>query len=158
MDKLRVFSNKMKRERRRLIYDGRQQSTERYDKQSGHHRSPRPGHVFKGVTRELERAQRFPVQWRFRKALIKIFPVFKATVQHPLNKSESHPRDAFWNHKQVEHAWYQGRKVNSEQTWDGLWAVLADHSTEDQSTVSDREGGEVTSKRPTVGKEKLGIT
>jgi hypothetical protein len=47
----------MKRESRRPILDGRQQSGKRYDEFSGHHRGLRPGHVFKGVTRELERAQ-----------------------------------------------------------------------------------------------------
>ena len=102
MDKLRFFSNEMKRESRLSIYDGRQQSSERYNKRGGHHRSHRPGPVFKGVTRELERAQNFLG--------------IQGNCSTLLNKSESHFRDAFWNHKQVEQTWCQGRKVNNEQT------------------------------------------
>ena len=37
-------------------------------------------------------------------------------------------------------------------------AVLADSSTDGQMNLTDREGGEVKPKRPTVGKEKPGIT
>ena len=95
MDKLRFFSNEMKRESRRSIYDGRQQSSERYDKRGGHHRSPRPGHVFKGVTRELERAQSFPVQGRFQESLNQNFPGIQGNCSTPLNKSENHPRDGY---------------------------------------------------------------
>ena len=43
------------------LNDGRQQSIVRYDKCNGHHRGRRPGHVFKGVARELERAHSFLV-------------------------------------------------------------------------------------------------
>jgi hypothetical protein len=56
---------------------------------------------------------------------------------------------------------YLGRIANSEQTRDGLLAVLADHSTEGQMRLSDWEGGEVRpnpARRDTVGKEKPGIT
>ncbi len=53
---------------------------------------------------------------------------------------------------------YRGRIADSEQTRDGLLVVLADNSTDGQMCSSDREGGEVRPKRPTVGKEKPGIT
>ena len=65
------FSPKrVRRERRRSYINGRQQSTEHYDKFRGHHRSRRPGHVFKGVARELERAQCFLVKLKVQEYLI----------------------------------------------------------------------------------------
>ncbi|WP_320041516.1 hypothetical protein [uncultured Desulfobacter sp.] len=39
--------------------DGRQQTYRRYGKPVSHHRSLRPGHVLKGVARELRRANWF---------------------------------------------------------------------------------------------------
>jgi hypothetical protein len=62
---------------------------------------------------------------------------------------------SFWNRRPL----LLGRIAKSEQTRDGLLAVLADHSTEGRNEVaSDREGGEPMSKEPTVGKVKPGIT
>jgi len=45
-----------------------------------------------------------------------------------------------------------------ERTRDGLLAVLADGSTDEQVKLPVREGGEVRPKRPTGGKKKPGIT
>ena len=45
-----------------------------------------------------------------------------------------------------------------ERTRDGLLAVLADSSTDVAGSGLQREGGELRSKGPTVGKEKPGIT
>jgi len=50
------------------------------------------------------------------------------------------------------------RDSESERHGEEPLAVLVDHSTDGRERVYDREGGEVTSKRPTVGKEKPGIT
>ena len=63
------------------------------------------------------------------------------------------------NTNKVSNARYRGRIAKSEQTRNGLLAVLADHSTDGQKGVrSGREGGEPMSKEPTVGKVKPGIT
>ncbi len=40
-------------ERRQAEFPGRQQSFKRHGKLGGHHRGLRPGHVLKGVAREL---------------------------------------------------------------------------------------------------------
>ncbi len=53
---------------------------------------------------------------------------------------------------------YRGRIEKIEQPRDGLLAVLADHSTDGQWKVIDREGGEPMSQGPIVGKVKPGIT
>lgn len=66
----------------------------RYGKSSGHHRGLRAEHVFKGVARELERAN----------CLLKCVKAYKVS----------------------------GQIVNNEQTRDGLLAVLADNSTDEQ--------------------------
>ena len=62
----------------------------------------------------------------------------------------------YWNTKVEGHVRYQVRIVNSERTWEGLLAVLVDHSTEKDMNV--REGGEPRPTGPIVGKVKPGIT
>jgi hypothetical protein len=64
----------------------------RYGEFSGHHRGLRAEHVFKGVARELERANCLLIQ--------------------------------------PNRIRYRGRIAKSEQTRDGLLAVLVDHSTD----------------------------
>lgn len=49
-------------ESRRFLCGGRQQSRLRQGKQEGHHRGLRPGHVLKGVARELGRSECFLVK------------------------------------------------------------------------------------------------
>jgi len=62
--------------------------------------------------------------------------------------------------KERRHIRYRGRIAKSERTREGSASggeVLADHSTDGQSGMAGREGGEVMPKRPTEGKEKLPI-
>jgi len=56
--------NPVYRESRRDECSGRQQSCMRYGEYSGHHRGLRPGHVLKGVARELGRSKCFLVKYR----------------------------------------------------------------------------------------------
>ena len=79
-------------ESRRFACCGRQQSGMRYGKHCGHHRGLRAEHAFKGVARELERANCLLIQSNCIR--------------------------------------YLGRIAKSEQTRDGLLAVLADNSTD----------------------------
>jgi len=53
---------------------------------------------------------------------------------------------------------YRVRIAKSERTRDGHLEVLVDHNTDGQWRVTDRQGVEVMSKRPTIGKVKPGIT
>ncbi|MDM8549147.1 hypothetical protein QUF72_03680 [Desulfobacterales bacterium HSG2] len=57
-------------------------------------------------------------------------------------------------------AGYPGRTEKIERPGDGLAAVLAEHSTDGRGkkNFADREGGEVTPKRPAVGKVRPGMT
>ena len=58
--------NPVNRESRRDECSGRQQTWNRQGERTGHHRGLRPGHVLKGVTRELGRAGCFLVIIRIR--------------------------------------------------------------------------------------------
>ena len=120
----------------------------RYGKCPGHHRGHRPEHVFTGLAWELGRAICLLVQLTVRKP----YPNFQAyEVRKPRPLYEP-----YRNTKADGYARYQARRAKSEQPWDGLVAVLVDHST--AGHVSVREGGEPRPTGPTVGKEKPGIT
>jgi hypothetical protein len=84
-------------ESRRSSCGGRHQSWMWNGECPGHHRGLRAEHVFKGVARELERAN----------CLLVHFKCIR----------------------------YLGRIAKSEQTRDGLLAVLADNSTEGQTRI-----------------------
>ncbi|KAF5429630.1 hypothetical protein C5S39_08685 [Candidatus Methanophagaceae archaeon] len=60
--------------------------------------------------------------------------------------------------KVKEQTRYRVRIPKRERTRDGLLAILADSSTDVGGSGLQREGGELRSKGPTVGKEKPGIT
>jgi len=91
------------------LSNGRQQSTERYDKYSGHHRGRRPEHVLKGVARELERAHSLLDKRQVTGLPVIINPGIQGDSSTPLDKSVK-------KHKQVEQSRYQGRIVKYEQT------------------------------------------
>jgi hypothetical protein len=79
-----------------------------------------------------------------------------------LQASEEKPRSTdetqMGTTKKTGNTRYRGRIEKIERPREGLWAVLADHSTEGQREYTDREGGEPTSQGPIVGKVKPGIT
>ena len=102
---------------------------------SSYHRDLRPGHVLKGVARELGRANQVPCK-NYRKGV----PV----EQEPWRlkvcfRSETSPKG---NTKTQEATRYRGRIAKSERTRNVLLAVLADHSTDGRKYRPGRWGSE----------------
>jgi len=140
----------MQNESRRFPLGGRPQSRVRYGECSGHRRGLRPGHVLKGVARELGRAELSPCTMIGRDA------TRRRTGKNPGAEGRAPALQRVTNKRSDTR--YRGRIATSERTREGLSAVLADHSTEGRCGMAGREGGEVRPKRPTAGKVKPGMT
>ena len=100
-------------ESRHAGFRGRQQPFMHYGECEGYHRGLRPGHVFKGVTRELGRAGKLPCE-STRK--MRGTGRSRALAFADLLSSVGESLHLIGRHKYREHARYQGRIAKSERT------------------------------------------
>ena len=119
-------------ESRQSLETGGQQNRVQYGEHSVHHRGLRPEHAFKGVVWELGRANCLLVQTTVRKAVTN-FQAHEARKPRP-------SCEPFRDTKEDGYTGYRVRIVNSEQTRDGLLAVLVDHSTDGRDGTSGKVG------------------
>ena len=106
-----------------LWMSGRQKTWMRRGKCSGHHRGLRPGHVSTGVAWELGRAKGLHAQVTVGE--------FRTQNSWRMRREPHAPHASLKRNTKVDgDAGYQVRTVKSERTWDGLVAVLTEHSTD----------------------------
>jgi hypothetical protein len=131
---------------RRFQSIGRQQSSSRQGKRTGHHRGLRAGHAFRGVTRELGRASRLLGSNRRSKG--------DRRNQHPGVWWPTRPADEptpAQAGRDTNHASTQGTGREPKAHRPGRTkAVVATHSTAGQGATSARTRGEPRPKGPTI--------
>ena len=136
---------------RRYASNGRQQSSPRYGKRAGHHRSLRAGHAFRGVTRELGRASRLLGSNRRNKG--------DRPNQHPgvpwPTRPADEPTSAQAERDTNKSASTQGTGREPKANRPGRTkAVVATHSTAESRATSARTRGEPRPKGPTIKLER----
>jgi hypothetical protein len=141
------ISPRKRTQSRRYPVNGRQQSSSRQGKRTGHHRSLRAGHVFTGVTRELGRASRLLGSNRRTKG--------DRHKQHPGVRWPTRPLDeptpAQAERNTNRSASTQGTGRERQANRPGRTkAVVATHSTAGQGATSARKRGELRPKGPTI--------
>ena len=140
------ISPRKRYESRRYALNGRQQSCLRYGQWTGHHRSLRAGHAFRGVTRELGRVSRLlGNQSRSQGDRLNQHPGVQ-WLMRPLD--EPIPATAG---RDTKNASTQGTGREPKANQPG-WtkAVVATHSTAGQGATSVRTRGEPRPKGPTI--------
>ena len=132
---------------RRFQSTGRQQSSSRQGKRTGHHRGLRAGHAFRGVTRELGRASRLLGSNRRSEG--------DRRNQHPgawwPARPAGEPTPASAGRDTKNHASTQGTGRERQADRPGRTkAVVATHSTAGQGRSPVRTRGEPRPKGPTI--------
>ena len=132
---------------RRYAEIGRQQSSSRQGKRTGHHRGLRAGHAFRGVTRELGRASR----------------LLGSKSRNTGDRHDQHP-GVWWSTWPADEptSVLTERDTNNDASTQGTGrepkadrpgrtkAVVATHSTAGQGTTAVRTRGEPRPKGPTI--------
>ena len=137
---------------RQFALPGRQQSCPRHGERTGHHRSLRAGHAFRGVTRELGRASR----------------LLGSKSRSKGNRQNQYPGDRGRTPPMIEPNLAQVRRDTNQGATQGTGrepkanrpgrtkAVVATHSTAWQRATSAWTRGEPRPKGPTIKPEGSG--